>query len=340
MTDSLNAGEIRDSEISNARKYVEDRFGELPRPAKSYLVLMSPRSGSTLLCAHLQHIGYGNPIEAFHFNRDRIRRNYGWKIDFSNPYEYMRKALDFQTVRHVFGMKFNWIEFEIFKDVARQLTDGSGIRLSDAEFVEVFFPGAVYLHLKRRNKIEQAISYHKGMQSGIWAIPKDQGEDYKRYLMPAHYDRKHIEGCLDNLLAYDLAWERYLNQNRLKHIVIWYEELSDRYTQVMKDVHQFLEIDHTEIPAPPLKKLADTQSQLWFERFVEETPWLKNKKIAEALEKGDFATAFIQRSMMIAFQKEQRRWHSMPANRFKRLRTYLFRMRRKLNLLPAKNTQS
>jgi LPS sulfotransferase NodH len=323
--------------IDRVRNYIEANYGHLPRPEKSYLVLMSPRSGSTLLCTHLQNIHFGNPIEAFHFNQDRICREHGWDIDFSNPFEYMHKALDFQTVDGIFGMKLSWIEFEIFLNVARQLIEPVGLSLKDAEVVQLFFPGTLYIHLKRRNKIEQAISYAKGMQQGIWAVSRDQDENYKRYLTPALYDREHIESCLDNLLAYDFAWENYLESNGLDHLTIWYEDLSDNYTRVMSDVYRYLGIGEGEIADPSLRKLSNQQSSEWFKRFRNETPWLKQRTIAEALDKGDFATAFIHRSMMIALQKEQYRWHHMPANRYKPLRSFMFRVKRKLRSIFSRN---
>jgi LPS sulfotransferase NodH len=332
--------EMEPTRIDNVRNYIEAAYGHLPRPQKCYLVLMSPRCGSTLLCAHLQKIHFGNPIEAFHFNQNRIRREHGWDIDFTNPYEYLRKALDFQTVDGIFGMKLSWVEFEIFLNVARQLTEPAGLSLNDSEVMQVFFSDAKYIHLKRRNKIEQAISYAKGMQQGVWAVSSDQDEDYKRYLTPAQYDREHIESCLDNLLAYDFAWENFLESYGLEHMVVWYEDLSDNYTQVMRGVYQYLGIREVEIPDPALRKLSNKQSSEWFERFTNETPWLKHRTIAEALEKGDFATAFIQRGMMIAFQKEQLRWRRMPANRFKRFRTFSFRIRRKLNSLIGQKDSS
>jgi LPS sulfotransferase NodH len=325
--------EIEPTRIDTVRNYIEAAYGALPKPRMCYLVLMSPRCGSTLLCKHLQVIHFGKPIEAFHFNQNRIRREHGWDIDFTNPFEYIRKALDFQTVDGIFGMKLSWVEFEIFLKLARQLTDPAGVSLNDAEVVEVFFPDALYIHLKRCNKVEQAISYAKGMQDGIWVVSRDQDDNYRRYLVPALYDHEHIESCLDNLLAYDFAWDNYLKKYGLEHMVIWYENLADNYTQVMTRVYQYLGIGETEIPDPPLRKLSNKQSSEWYERFLNETPWLKQRMIAEALEKADFATAFIQRSMMIAFQKEQFRWHHMPANRYKSLRSFLFRARRKMRSL-------
>lgn len=325
--------------IAQTRETVRDAFGPLPIPDRSYLVLMSPRSGSTLLCAHLQKIGYGYPIEAFHFNHKRIRREEKWDIDFSNPYEYIKKALEYQTVNGVFGMKLSWPEFEIFLKVARQLTDPSRSGLNDAEIVDVFFPNTAYIHLKRRDKVKQAISYAKGIQNGIWAVQVTQDEEYKKYLMPEKYDREHIEACLDNLLAFDTAWENYLNKHDLAHMDLWYDDLERDYVRKMREVYEYLGIAQKEILEPRLKKLAHGKSQEWVDRFRTETPWLQDKTIATALEAGDIRTAFTYRGLMIAFQKEEHRWQTMPANRFKRIKKFALRVKRKLSSLTGTKEQ-
>lgn len=319
--------------IIQARKGIHNTLGVLPVPERSYIVLMSPRSGSTLLCTHLQNIKYGMPIEAFHFNHNRIRRLHGWDIDFSDPYEHIKKALDFQTVNGIFGTKFSWIEFEIFLNAGRKLTDQTGIPLNDAEVVDVFFPKSAYIHLKRRNKIKQAVSYAKAMQGGIWHV-QAQEKDRREYVPPEEYNREHIESCLDNLLAFDAAWENYLQRHDLPFLELWYEDLANDYYDKMREIHAFLGIEQDQIEEPPLKKLANTESQEWVKRFTAETPWLEDKTIKEALDAGDVSTASIYRLLMLTRERERKNWEKIPVNRFrlKRVKTMLFRIRRKLGL--------
>jgi trehalose 2-sulfotransferase len=320
--------------VTQARQAVQNNWGALPIPEKSYIVIMSPRSGSTLLCVHLQNINYGMPIEAFHFSHKRLRRLYGWDIDFSNSYEHIKKALEFQTVQGIYGTKFSWIEFEIFLQKGRQLTDPTGIQLNDAELTEVFFPNSTYIHLKRRNKIKQAVSYAKAMQGGVWHIQAQENNNQKEYALPAQYDREHIESCLDNLLAFDVAWENFLQRHQLPFLELWYEDLAQNYYDKMREVYAYLGIEKGEILEPPLKKLADTGSQEWVKRFTQETPWLEDKTIKEAMEAGDASTASIHRLLMLTRQKERKSWENIPTNRFHLtgVRTFLFRLRRKLKL--------
>lgn len=317
--------------VSAARRFVQENNSRFPVPDRSYVVMMSPRSGSHLLTTHLQSIGYGNPFEAFHFNHESMRRRYGWEIDFNDPAAYLRKAIDSQIVDGVFGTKVSWSQYQTFLKTARQLTDPCDPSLTDPELIEVFFPNARFICMKRRTKVRQAVSYSKAMQTGIWLVKTDQDESFKDYVMPPEYDREHIEGCLEELLAYDVVWENYLRRNGIDYLEVWYEGLAGDFVNKMRQIYHHLGIENQDLPEPAVKKLANVKSQEWVERFKAETSWLKDKTIVEALETGDFLTAFIHRGLMVVFEKEQRRWHAMPVNRFKPVKKFFFRVRRKLS---------
>lgn len=319
---------MRPELIRLARESVQ-REKPLPLPPQSYLVLMAPRSGSNLLCSQLQKIRFGNPIEAFHFNHDNIRKEYGWEIDFSDPYSYIKQVLEFQTVDGVFGMKLNWNQFETFLELARRLISPMDFELSDAEVVEVFFSGVSYIHIKRKKKVYQAISFSKGQQTGIWKLPKNQDNTYKQYVMRAQYNRDHIEACFDKLLAIDFSWDRYLESHGLQAFDIWYDDLASEYHNTMTKLYDYLEIRAHDVPAPQLKKQANRESQEWASRFIEETPWVKQKNIQNALERGDLNTILSYRFAQIANDRAEQQWRLIPGNRFRPIRKQLFRLQRK-----------
>ena len=141
------------SKAALARDYILKTYPDFPIPETNYLVLSSARSGSTLLCSHLQKIGYGKPIEAFNPNPNP-RKRLNWGIDYADPRAFIQKAIEFQTVNGVMGMKLSPNQFNLFLTTARKLLEPSGIDLNDAEILEVFFPGAKYIHLQRRKESE------------------------------------------------------------------------------------------------------------------------------------------------------------------------------------------
>ena len=314
----------------NARTFIQERFGTLPIPERSYLVLMSPRSGSNLLCVHLQKIEYGRPVEGFHFSQRALQEIYGSKGDFSDPYRHIKTVLEYGTVGGVFGLKFSWVEFELFLKKARSLIEPGGFELNDAEMTDVFFPNAAYIHLKRRDKVKQAVSYARAMQTGIWKVDAGQDNAYKNYILEAKYDRKHIETLFDNLLAFDLLWEQYLKRFRLPALELWYEDLAGSYYDKMREVYAFLNIERSEVIEPPLKRQADDKSSDWVQRFRQEMPWLQDPLIAQALVRGDFYTVYLQRTMQYVRGCERTRWSQMPASRSRSLRRFMRRVRNKL----------
>ncbi len=321
--------------ISTARDFISRTYPGIQLPQCSYLVLMSARSGSMLLCAQLEKAGFGRPVEAFNSNKNPMFHNV-WDIDYSNDHDYLKTAIDYQTVNGVLGMKFSLNQFHLFQQVAGRLLAPANIPLSDAETVEVFFPGVRYIHLQRRDKVKQAVSYAKAWQNGIWYENADGGDDFKEYLLPALYDREHIACCLDIILAIDLGWQRYLRENQLDSLEIWYEDLAADFAGKMREVYDFLGIKDAIIEAAPLRKQANTQSQEWEQRFRAETPWLSEPANAAALASGDLASLPGEHELAAATARGVARWQVMPATRYKALRSLAFRVKRKLDSLLKK----
>jgi len=189
-------------ELNIIRERLVENYPLIKIPEKSYLILMSPRSGSTLLCAHLEEIGFGRPTEGFHFSNRALKERFGDNIDFSNAYDHTVAAFNYGTNNGVFGLKFSWVEFEIFLRKATQLLGDDVKYLSDIDILDIFFPEVKFVRLIRRDKVKQAVSFAKAMQTGIWNERVGTAEDYKQYVIPPHYNQTHIEALFDNLLAF------------------------------------------------------------------------------------------------------------------------------------------
>ncbi len=306
---------------ATARKYIHEKYGELPVPPKGYIILMAPRSGSNLLCADLQRFGFGNPIEGLHAN---IKRLYalGWRIDFSNPYEHLRQVLEFGTQNNIFGLKMNWYQFRTWLPKMRGLIGPLAKQLNNAEVLDVFFPNVSYVHLKRRDKLKQAVSYAKGIQTGVWKIPVAIHQDIYQYAVSPVYLQPLIEACFDDLIAMDVAWDDYLQRFALPHLEVWYEDVVSDYAMGMLRLYDYLGLVPPETPEPQTKKLANRQSTDWVKRFEEETPWLKDSELKNALSAGDFHTVMTLRYRMLSSARREYAWVSSWAYRSKTIRLY------------------
>jgi len=288
-----------------------------------------------MLTAYLGNIGYGKPIEAFNPNKNS-RNRYKWGIDYSNPCAHIKKAIEFQTANNVMGMKFMPNQFFIFLDNARKLLQPVDQVYEDAELVDIFFPSTKFIHLERRNKLKQAISFSKALQDGIWREYEGEDQKYKQYVTPALYDREHIEACFDLSIANDQYWRYFLRRNHLSFLHVYYEDMTDHYKEEMSKIHQYLGIKEMEITIPPLRKQATALSEKWEKQFIAETSWFSNPQIISKFEQEDREDLFMERCRVVFNQREQQRWKNMPANRFKKFRSIKMRFSRRFRSLLGK----
>ncbi len=313
--------------INSIRKQLQERHPGFPVPEKSYLILYSARSGSNLLCNYLTKVGIGNPVEAFNANRN-YRNHLGWDIDFGDPVEYMKTLIYKQSVDGIMGMKLSILQFNLLLETAASLFDAT--ELNDSEVVETLFPNVKYIQIHRKDKIKQAISFSKAVQNGIWFEEVGADTSYKDYVIPAVYDRNHIERCFDRQLMQDVAWKHYLSKNKLPYLHVWFEDLINEPQKTIQDIYDFLGIKGKQVASASLRKQSDSRSEKWEMRFKNETPWLKDKNIVQALENCDFMSLYIARSVAISNQREEKRYWQMPSTRFRWFRKWFIRGKRKL----------
>ena len=314
-----------------ARDYLHEMYGDFLTPEKTCIVLSGPRSGSNLLLRHLEAIGYGKPVEAFHGNNERIKREHGWDINFDDPFEFISHAIEYQTVKGICGVKLGWYQFQHYLKLARELFKDYSAPLTDWDLVEVFFTNPSYIHLVRKNKVKQAISFSKGQQTGVWYIPADDDGEYKNYVLPPVYDREHIERCFGLVLSVDAQWMTLLASDQISHKVVWYEEYVADYETQLREIDSYMGgVGEITVPELPLLKLADKTTLNWVERFESETPWLKEPLVKKAMEKPDLLLLMALLSNNFFTKAEDQYFLQMPSTRTKPIRKFYYSVRRKL----------
>jgi trehalose 2-sulfotransferase len=261
----------------------------------SYLVCATPRSGSTLLCHALNQTGVaGHPEEYFealrqsglprrpheYFDADR-HANIVERLAFRempegpatpNPlwhpdsYEqYLAWALEQGTTANgVFGAKLMWGYLGDFAQLLRGIDGMAGRPLP--ELLGRAFPGLRYVQITRENKIRQAVSLWKAVQTQAWK--REAGEAQKG---PAElvFSFRAINYLVRLLTAHDASWDAYFLGLGYEPLKLTYEELADSTEEVIARV-----LAHLGIPAPPtmlaepprLSVQADEISEEWVER--------------------------------------------------------------------------
>jgi trehalose 2-sulfotransferase len=277
-------------------------------PTRSYLVCATPRSGSTLVCQALTQTGVaGRPEEYFealrHSGRPRRPEEYfSGSADTSildhltergigedppqrspmwsrTAYDrYLAWAMDAGTTPNgVFGAKLMWGYLGDFTSLLRNIPEYRGLPL--AELLPAAFPDLTYVRVVRANKVRQAVSLWKAVQTLAWSESQngsdDQAAPYKSFLQENrpgllfHY--RAIEHLLNQVLAQEAFWDTFFEHIRVKPILVLYENFASDYATSTDHLLERLglELPPGALLEPPLRQQSDSVNDDWVKRFSE-----------------------------------------------------------------------
>jgi len=265
-------------------------------PMLSYLVCATPRSGSTLLCQALSQTGVaGQPEEYFEalHRSGRPRRPHEYfdperhaniveRLAFRempdgvakpNPLwhpetydQYLAWALKEGTTSNgVFGAKIMWGYLGDFAELLRGIEGMAGRPLP--ELLARAFPGLRYIQITRENKVRQAVSLWKAVQTQAWKA----GDEVERSVELV-FSFRAINYLVRLLTAHDASWDAYFLGLGYEPLKLTYEELAESTDAVVRRV-----LNHLGIPAPAellvgrpqLSVQADEISEEWVRRVDE-----------------------------------------------------------------------
>lgn len=244
----------------------------------SFIICTSPRSGSTLLCRLLSQTGVaGNPDSYFHEPSLEA-----WLDDYSLPHGHAvseRELLDsvFRAAiaegsrdTGVFGLRLQRHSFDFFTEKLAVLHPELP---SDTQRLAAVFGRTSFIHLTRNDKLEQAVSYVKADQSGLWHM-SSEGTELERLAPPRvpTYDADGIRRELERFMAYDRDWNTWFDCEGIDPLRISYEALSDAPQETLRSVLDYLGLDREAANGvePDVARLADKTSRQWIDRFQKE----------------------------------------------------------------------
>lgn len=242
---------------------------------RSYILCTSPRSGSTLLCKLLSATGVaGHPGSYFH--RPSLE---AWLTSFGLPAiadeaeaATLQRVFDAAMKKgcggtEVFGLRLQRHSFAYFTEKLGVLHAGLA---TDLERLRKAFGETLFIHLTRQDKVEQAVSYVKAEQSGLWHRAPD-GTELERLSEPKEpeYDVGAIKAEHDRFTAFDREWLTWFERQRIQPLRITYEDLSSdpkgELARILKRLG--LNAEKAEEVTPGVAKLADAVSAQWVARF-------------------------------------------------------------------------
>jgi LPS sulfotransferase NodH len=254
-------------------------------PMLSYLVCATPRSGSTLLCELLDQTGVaGHPEEYFealrhsgvprrpheYFNPER-HANIIERLAFREMPDGVVRPANPLWDPSDYGRYLDWALGQGTTpngDFATLLRTIDGMAdLALPALLARAFPGLRYIQITREDKVRQAVSLWKAVQTQAWR----QGDP--EYFIPARepvFSFRAINYLVRLLTAHDASWDAYfLGLGQPPQLKVTYEELAADPEPVVHRVLEHLGIpapDRLPLGAPRLSVQADDLSEEWVRR--------------------------------------------------------------------------
>jgi trehalose 2-sulfotransferase len=242
-------------------------------PRSSYVIYATQRSGSYLLCEGLRRTKVaGNPSEyltgsiVHNFVRQWGIPSYNGNIDQIE--DYLQHMYATATPNGMFGIKLIWYLLPSSLEPIGLLKGNE--HLSPSELLQVAFPQHRPIIITRRDKVRQAISLWKAMQTDKWVKRRDMPDEGTPQELV--FDFEEIELRRKILVASDQGMELYFLAWGIDPFKVVYEDFVNAYEETTLQI-----LDYLQIPAPRdlvldepwLQKQADELTEEWVQRYYQ-----------------------------------------------------------------------
>ena len=234
----------------------------------SYLICATARSGSSLLCEALNDAQLaGRPWEYFYDVHEAMWRG-RWQVPPEAPFaDYLARVIEYAaTPNGVWAAK---VMMGYFRDFLRRLRASrpSDREATDAELLAQTFPDLHYVWITRRDKVRQAVSLARAIQTQAWWAQMEPVRD-------PQYDFAAIDRLLQLVTLHEAGWQRFFTAHAITPFVVVYEDFVHHYEKTTFDILDFLALPcpaTLRIPEPKLmQRQADELSEQWVEQFLAE----------------------------------------------------------------------
>lgn len=241
-------------------------FNRLVHGQRCYVVCAMARTGSNLLVDGLAATGYaGRPNQFF---LEKYEQKFGEKhsVDSADFGCYVRGIVRHgSSANAVFGFKLMSWYLESFLGRIRGAGVFGDAGDTDLQLLRHAFPQLQFLQVVRANKLRQAISKARALQTGVWKL-KNTTQDAPT----AEFDPELIDDCLQAIERDEKTWSDFFSRNHVEPFVIEYERLCANYADSIRSVFDFLKITlprSMEISSPITIRQSDALSAEWEQRY-------------------------------------------------------------------------
>jgi LPS sulfotransferase NodH len=271
-------------------------------PQRCYLVCATPRSGSTLLCETLERTGVaGRPREYFEALKEtgvpRRPREYFWGLRSPEvirllPHDaqldreaersptwsrddyaqHLTAALrEGTTPNGVFGAKLMWSYFDDFLELMRGIPRFGG--KGDGSLLNAAFPELRYVFVSRSDKVRQAVSLWRALQTWVWRTAEGRPKDEPLPEQRAVYSFDAIDHLLDQLRRHEDAWRGFFFRIGQQPLSVFYEDVAGDLEGSVARVLDMLGIERPQTSAlahQPMLRQSDELSESWVQSYLED----------------------------------------------------------------------
>jgi trehalose 2-sulfotransferase len=258
-----------------------------PDAPSPYLVIATPRSGSTLLCETLRATGIaGNPLEHFevfrHSSQPRQPREYFAGVedpevlDLLSPLDppradpepsgvwWGRIREQGTTPNGAWGGKlmFNHVDDLLLR--ARELPQVPGDADLDATLRALLGDDLRLVYVTRPDKVAQAVSLWKAVQTQTWRAGRGTPSAQARYAFAG------VDHLVAQLEEQDAGWRAWLAATGREAHAVAFDDLAADPAQAIAGVLRHLGLPVDDVPAPATERQGDARSAEWADRFRRE----------------------------------------------------------------------
>ena len=246
------------------------------RPRRTVVICTHMRSGSTLLGEALGDAGIGVPLEYYHVGfRPTLQARWG----AASLTDYAAAVFRHRTdPSGVLGLKLFWMDIEDVaheRDPARQAPRGQRpLHATSAddyrrlyELIGDLLPSPTFVHLRRRDRVRQAVSHLTAMKTGRWRSIEGQERDATG---AADYDYDRILQIMATADYSQAHWARFFDAVGAQPYALTYEQLSGDYQGAVGALLRHLGAPRDKLRAPRTRRQADAATEAMALRFVKE----------------------------------------------------------------------
>ena len=131
------------------------------------------------------------------------------------------------------------------------------------------FPSLKYIHVTRQDKVRQAISLWKAIQTRQWRL--DVGARVTGQFRVPVFDFEAINHLRSQLTAEDLAWASFFRTTGIQPLVLRYEEFGSDPADALAKTAELLGLPdelRTSIEPLTIIKQSDGQSDEWVDQYT------------------------------------------------------------------------